>query len=215
MALFFGVTRSIFRIDDAQLQRVPDRGPLILVMNHVNLWEIPLIYAHLQPRRVHGMVLADRWKNPLLAWGLDVCESIPLARGEMNLDSMHKALEILQAGSILLLAPEGTRSGHGRLQEGHPGVVPLALKSQAPILPIASYGGEQYQQNLKKLRRTNFHLVVGKPFHLDPGTEPVTRAVRKQMIDQVMYQMASLLPPPYRGRYADLSQVDTRYLIFS
>ena len=81
VALFRGVTSTMFRIHDKALARVPARGPLIIVMNHVQVFEIPLIYSRLQPRPVHGLVLADRWKNPIVGWGLDACGSIPVERG--------------------------------------------------------------------------------------------------------------------------------------
>ena len=169
VALFRAVTSSVFRIDDAQLTQVPEHGPLILVTNHINIIEIPIIYSHLQPRPLHGMVLADRWKNRIVAWGLDVCGTIPLERGGVNLDAMRRALNLLNEGGMLIISPEGTRSSNGRLQNGHPGIVPLALKSGAPLLPVGYYGGENYKENVKKLKRTDFHLVVGKPFCLSAG----------------------------------------------
>lgn len=214
LVLFRALTGLMFRIDDAQLSQVPAHGPLILVTNHINILEIPIIYSHLQPRDLHGLVLADRWKNRILAWGLDACGTIPLERSGINLDGMRRALDVLKAGGMLIISPEGTRSGDGRLQNGHPGIVPLALKSGAPLLPVAYYGGENYQQNLKKLRRTDFHLVVGKPFHLAANGEGATREVRQSMVAEVMYQLAAILPEAYRGAYADLSQKTEKYLIF-
>jgi len=214
LVLFRAYTGAVFRIDDAQLARVPQHGPLILVTNHVNLLELPIIYSHLQPRRVHGLALAARWKNPLLGWGLTACEAIPLERGGINMDAMRKAFEMLELKRILLIAPEGTRSYHGRLQIGHPGIIPLALKSGAPLLPIGYYGGENYLQNMKRLKRTDFHLAVGKPFRLDARGEAVTREVRAQMVDEIMYQLASVLPEPYRGKYADMSKKTEQYLVY-
>jgi 1-acyl-sn-glycerol-3-phosphate acyltransferase len=127
---------------------------------------------------------------------------------------MRKGLEILEAGDILFIAPEGTRSRHGRLQQGHPGVVLLALRSGAPVLPFAHYGIERYRENLRRLRRTDWHFVVGRPFHLDPGEARVTRKVRQQMVDEMMYQVAALLPSAYRGVYSDMSAATETYLAF-
>jgi 1-acyl-sn-glycerol-3-phosphate acyltransferase len=170
-------------------------------MNHVTILEIPLIYARLQPRSLQGFVLADRWKNPVLAWGLDVCGAIPLERGGTNLASVRRGLEVLRAGKILIIMPEGTRSGDGRLQSGYPGVVLMAIKSGAPLLPVVTYGGEKYRENLKKLRRTDFYIAVGQPFFLNAENDVVDGPARKQMVDEVMYRMAALLPSAYRGVY--------------
>ena len=130
------------------------------------------------------------------------------------MDALRQALKALEAGHILAVAPEGTRSGHGRLQRGRPGVVFLALRSGAPLLPMVYYGGELFWDNLPRLRRTDFHIVVGQPFYLDPGGVKVTRQVRQQMVDEIMYQMAALLPPAYRGVYSDLAAATEAYLRF-
>jgi 1-acyl-sn-glycerol-3-phosphate acyltransferase len=124
-------------------------------------------------------------------------------------------LEALEEGLILGLAPEGTRSGDGRLQQGKPGTVLLALRSGAPLLPVVHHGGELFWRNLARLRRTEFHIVVGQPFYLEPGGIKVTRQVRRQMIDEVLYQMAALLPPGNRGVYSNLDGATETYLRFA
>ena len=81
--------------------------------------------------------------------------------------------------------PEGTRSGDGRLQHARPGVVLLALKSKAPVLPIVTHGGEKYKDNLKKLRRTEFYISLGRPFTLKAANGTVDSLVRRQMLDEM------------------------------
>jgi len=214
IAAFKGLTSLLCRIDDAQLAWVPDQGPLIIVTNHVNILEIPIIYTRLQPRPVTGFVSAHRWDSRWSRRLLDVCRIIPLRRDEADIAAIRRGLEMLKAGYIAIISPEGTRSGHGCLQQAHPGVVLLALHSGAPLLPVAYYGSEHYQDNLRRLRRTDFHIAVGKPFYLDAGGVKVTRQVRRQMIDEVMYQMSALLPPAYRGVYSDLNTATEMYLTF-
>lgn len=212
---FRGITSLICRIHDEQLARVPDRGPLILVGNHVNLIEIPILYTRLQPRPLTGMVLATRWEMFWTRWLLEVAGAIPLRRGEADIAALRKAIEMLVNGYIVAIAPEGTRSGDGSLGKAHAGVVSLALHSQAPLLPVVFYGGERYLQNMLHLRRTDFHIVVGQPFYLDPSGVKVDRRLRQQMLDEIMYQLAELLPPQYRGVYADLEKATQNYLKFS
>ena len=208
-----GLTRILCRIDGAQLAQVPERGPLILAINHVNFLEAPVFYTHLDPRPVTGFVKAENLEHPFfgpLLFGL--WRGIPIRRGEADMAAFRQALQLLKDGGILAMAPEGTRSGHGRLQRGHPGVVLLALRSGAPVLPAAHYGGERFWHNLRRLRRTDFCIAVGQPFHLDAGGVKATRQVRQQMADEVMYQIAALLPPAYRGVYSDLSAATEMYL---
>ncbi len=151
-----GITNLICRIDDVELDQVPRQGPLIIYTNHVNILEIPIIYTHLQPRRVHGMLLAERWNIPVLSWALDVTETIPLQRGVADIDAIRTGLQALEKGEIIIIAPEGTRSHDGILQPAHPGVVLLALHSGAPLLPVVSFGAENYTENLSRLKRTIF-----------------------------------------------------------
>ncbi len=211
---FTGLTRLICRIDDEQLVQVPRQGPLIIYTNHVNILEIPIIYTCLQPRRVHGMVLARRWENPFFHWLLDVTEAIPIQRGEGDLSAIRKGLETLEKGEILAISPEGTRSGDGVLLPAHPGVVLLALHSGAPLIPVVYYGAENYKENLSRLKRTDFHLGVGGPFHLDAHGEKVTRQVREKMMQEMMWQLASLLPEKYRGVVCGDTAASTRYIEF-
>jgi 1-acyl-sn-glycerol-3-phosphate acyltransferase len=209
-----GLLRVVCRVDDAQLAKVPDRGPLIYVANHVSFLEVPLIQTHLVPRPTIGFAKAEAWENPILRFLAGLWKPIPLRRGEVDMSALRQALQALEAGHIFGLAPEGTRSGDGRLQRGKPGVILLALRSGAPVMPLVHYGGELFWRNLARLRRTDFCIAVGDPFYVDAGGIRVTREVRQQMTDEIMYQMAALLPPPYRGVYANLDEATETYLRF-
>ena len=90
----------------------------------------------------------------------------------------------------------------------------LAMRTDSPLLPVVFYGHEGYIENVKRFRRTPFTFVVGKPFFLDTKGENVTSQVRRQMVDEIMYRMAALLPPEYRGVYEDLESATEEYLRF-
>ena len=202
-------------IDAAELARVPRQGPLILATNHVNFLDVPMLYTQLMPRPMSALIKAETWNNPAMGWLFNTAGgAIAVRRGEADMDALRQALAVLAAGQILCVAPEGKRSGHGRLQRGQPGVVMLALHSGAPILPVVYYGGERLRLNLRRLRRTDFHLRVGQPFRLDVGSRRVTREMRQQMTDEIMCQMAALLPPEYRGAYSDLGAATETFLRF-
>jgi 1-acyl-sn-glycerol-3-phosphate acyltransferase len=216
MWLFFqALTRLMFRVDAAQLDKVPRQGPLILVANHVHIPEIPTLYARLWPRQVRGMAQAEKVlaKN-ITGWILRFFGTIPVWRGEADVRALRTGIKTLSDGNMVLLDPEGTRSHTGCLQKGQPGAILMALHSDAPLLPVVHYGSENYPENLKHLRRTDFHYVVGKPFRVNAGDQRVTSAIRQQITDEVMYQMAALLPQQYRGAYADLSNATQKYLVF-
>jgi 1-acyl-sn-glycerol-3-phosphate acyltransferase len=209
-----GLSRLLCRVDAEELSKVPACGPLILVTNHVNFLEIPVLHTHLRPRPVVGLAKAEAWENPLLGRLFDLWGAIPVRRGEPDVRALRRSLAALEEGRILALAPEGTRSHDGRLQRGHSGVVTIALKSGAPLLPLVFYGGEAIQRNLARLRRTPFHVMVGRPFRVVVDGSRLTRDARQRVADEIMYQLSALLPPTYRGRYADLGAATEHYLRF-
>jgi 1-acyl-sn-glycerol-3-phosphate acyltransferase len=200
------LTGLLCDIDDAALARVPQRGPLMVITNHVGLVEIPILATRLLPRPVSGFIAAERWQNPILRWLFDSFGAIPLHRGEADLTALRRGLELLKAGYILFILPEGTRSHDGRLQKAHSGAVFLALQSGAPLLPVAHFGSERLAQNVRRLRRTPFRFVV------DARGAKVTREVRQQMVDEAMCRMAALLPAEYRGAYANRAAASERFL---
>jgi 1-acyl-sn-glycerol-3-phosphate acyltransferase len=209
-----GLTRILCRVEGDPIGMVPARGPLILVCNHINFLEVPVMYTHLQPRPVTGFAKSETWDNPLLAPLFNLWGAIPLQRGEADPTAVRKGLQALEKGYILTITPEGTRSRDGRLQQGHPGVITLAQHSRAPLLPLVYYGHEVLMDNLRRLKRAEFHIAVGQPFYLDIPPGKIARSARQAMTDEIMYQLASLLPPGYRGVYNDPSAVTSQYLRF-
>jgi 1-acyl-sn-glycerol-3-phosphate acyltransferase len=206
-------TDILCRIDKDDFHKVPRRGPLILVTNHTGSLEVPLLFVHLQPRRMIGLAKIETWDNKFMGWLFDLWEAIPVRRGEADLDAIRKCLAVLEGGDILAIAPEGTRSNHGRLLCAQPGVALVALRAGVPILPIAHWGGENFGENLRKFKRTDFHVRVGRPFRLDAHGGKVTGDLRQAMADEIMGQIAALLPEEYHGEYAGRAG-ECKYLQF-
>ena len=155
---FKSLTRAICRVDDAQLEKVPDKGPLILIANHVHIMELPLLYTHLQPRPITGLVAARRWDKFWTRWLVEQSGSIPLRRGTADVSAIRQGMAALEAERILAISPEGTRGGNGALQKGRSGVVLLALQSGAPIIPVVHYGSEDYKRCLAPVSYTHLTL---------------------------------------------------------
>lgn len=207
-------TDILCRIDMRDFPKVPARGPLILVINHIGSLEVPLLFVHLQPRKMIGLAKIETWDSKFIGWLFDLWDAIPVRRGEADLEAIRACLEVLKAGDILAIAPEGTRSYNGRLLLAQPGIVLIALRSGAPILPMAHWGGEDFGSNLKKLKRTDFHIRVGKLFYLDAKGERMNGEIRQAMADEIMSQIAALMPEDYRGEYANCKS-PPKYLRFS
>ena len=209
-----GLTGLLFRVDAKPLEQLPAYGPLIIVTNHVNFFEAPILYTRLQPRPLTGFAKIETWDSKFLGWLFDLWEMIPVRRGEADMKAVKQGIKALKNGYIFTIAPEGTRSYTGELGRGHPGVVMMAQLSGAPIVPLVHYGHENYKKEIPRLHRPKFNPIVGRKFWLDSGGEKVTGEIRQKMADEIMYQLAALLPPAYRGVYADLSQASEHYLTF-
>ena len=89
---------------------------------------------------------------------------------------------------------------------------PMIVRSGAPIIPVVHWGGEVFLKNLKRFKKTDFHLRVGEPFKINAG-EKVTAEMRQEIADDMMYEIAKLMPEEYRGVYRDLSKATGKYLV--
>jgi 1-acyl-sn-glycerol-3-phosphate acyltransferase len=205
----FGILCSL---DIVQLNNVPMRGPLILVANHVNFLEVPVIRANLHPRNITGLVKAQTFENPLLDFLFKTWEGIPIERGTVDRTALKSCLDALAEGKIVAVAPEGTRSGNGRLLPGKAGIALLAVRSGAPILPMSYWGGEHFWDNLKQFRRTPFHVCVGRPFVVDTNGQGLSKEVRQRIVDEIMFKLAELLPEQYQGVYPNPEREVYQYL---
>jgi 1-acyl-sn-glycerol-3-phosphate acyltransferase len=203
------------RVDAEQIKKIPLHGPLILATNHVNSLDIPVVNAYFGRRPTAVLVKREAWHNPFLALLFGLYGGIPLNRGETDVPAFRQTLAVLRDGAILAIAPEGTRTGDGRLRRGHPGIAMVALRSRAPLLPLAMYGFENFTSNLRHFRRTEFHVAVGNPFSVRTEGVNTARDARQQIADEIMYQIAALLPERYRGYYSNLKDATESYLEFS
>jgi 1-acyl-sn-glycerol-3-phosphate acyltransferase len=189
------------------------RGPMILVINHVNFLEVPILVTHSHPLLLTGLVKSETWKNPLMAFLCDTYNAIPINRNGSYLQTFRNVREAINKGFFVCIAPEGSRNKNGVLRRGKAGVVQLALLTGVPVLPVVHFGGEKIWDNLRHFRRTPFRFRVGRPFRFKYEGRP-GKAVRESMLAELMGQMAALLPETMRGCYAEQARRECRYLEF-
>lgn len=204
-------TNLLCRIDAPNIESFPQKGPLIVISNHTGQLEVAVFFGQLAPRPITGWAKMEAWDNAFLNWLFNLWGLIPVRRGEADTSALRKAIKALNDGYIFGIAPEGTRNKTGRLKRAHPGAVLLATRSNAPILPLVHWGGEDFLKNLPRFKRTDFHIRVGKPFELDLDGVKLTREIRQQIADEMMLRIAELMPPEYHGAYEKVTLGETRY----
>lgn len=195
--------RLLTRIEVQGADNIPPAGITLVIMNHLH-WLDPVIGVAVFQRQA-VMFTAEKWeRRPVIG---DVIRwtrrAIFVQRGELDRRALTEALEVLHAGDILALAPEGTRSKTGALQQAHDGAAYLVTRSGAVIVPMVAYGQEQAESHWKRLRRPRIVVRVGEPFRFEDTPNKVRSRELSPYTEEMMLRLARLLPPGYRGVYAD------------
>jgi 1-acyl-sn-glycerol-3-phosphate acyltransferase len=184
-------------------QNLPVGGPLLLVFNHLAWWDAPVAMATL-PWRMTAMALKDLQRVPLTGQILSLSGSIWVDRGRYDREALRQALAVLEDGGVLGIAPEGRMSVTGALERGKTGPVFIARKADVPILPVGLTGTEKFLGEWGRLRRPYLTVNIGPVFRLPQSGGYASRKEERQAdADFIMERLAELLPPEYRGVYAD------------
>ena len=183
---------------------VPSQGPAILMINHINFVD-PFVVLNLLPRNIVPMAKVEVYNYPIVGIFPRIYGVIPVQREEFDRRAIQGALEVLQAGEIILVAPEAHRGPE--LRQGKEGVAYLATRADAPIVPVAIDGtiGFPTLPFLPRWRGPGARVKFGKPFRFKTFGKRAGREMLRQMTDEAMYILAALLPEYRRGVYADLS----------
>lgn len=184
-------------------QHIPQRGPYILVVNHMSKADPPLLFLALPPMRLRFFA-GEKWeRHPLFGPIMKMVGVIYINRGQVDRKALRQAMDAIHEGSIFGLAPEGTRSRVGHLLEAKDGAAYLASRAKVPILPAAVTNTDVLGANVKRLRRTHMEVHFGKPFHLPDLGHRAKGPELEAYTHLIMVHIASLLPARYHGYYVD------------
>lgn len=201
--------RLFFRIDRSELAKVPQTGPLLMMVNHTSNLEGPMLYAFLHPRPLHALAKQELWDHKFMAYLMNMWKSIPVDRQNMGRSTMDACFKVLDDQHILAIAPEGTRSKDGKLQEGKGGVAFIAHKKDIPMIPVAVMGFTSFSRNIRRLRRTVITIKVGEVFEIVQKGGRIDANARQALADEIMMRLAVLMPNQMRGHYKDKDIVFT------
>jgi len=188
---------AVARVTVEGAEHLARPGGYILASNHLSAWDPPFILSITPPRPKLTVLAAAKWQKVApLRLIFDAMDAIYLRQGDADRAALKAALALLKAGGTIGMSPEGTRSRTGALIRARSGVAWLALRANTPVVPVAIWGVEKINRELRRLRRAEVHARVGPAILFDPtlSAEAAT--------EQLMRAIAAMLPEQYRGVYA-------------
>ncbi len=202
-AAVFLLLRLFTRFHVEGLENVPKSGPVLLVSNHLNLIDPPVLGA-LLPRRITFMAKEELFRVPIVGWVVRWYGAFAVRRGQPDREALRRATAVLNGGGVVGMFPEGTRSKTGKMNKGYSGAALVAVLAKATILPVAITGTDLVRSPFSLLTRPVMKVRVGRPFLLERGREE--KADLEAMTRQMMGRVAALLPEERRGFYADAAR---------
>jgi 1-acyl-sn-glycerol-3-phosphate acyltransferase len=195
-----------FRIKVEGRENVPKHGPVILASNHRSFLDsifIPLVLR----RRVTFVAKAEYFDDPKTAWFFRGVGQIPIRRegGSASERALASAAEVLAAGGVFGIYPEGTRTRDGFLHRGHTGVARLSLRTGTPIVPVGLIGTDEVQPVDKRMPRIfrRVTLRFGEPLDAARYADAdVEHLALRELTDEVMYEIGQLSGYEYVDTYA-------------
>ena len=198
--VFYSLIRIAYRYRPTTRPDFPKSGPTIVAVNHLHMTD-PAAVSPILPRQTVTLA-AGKWRRSFVVDAiLRVAGVIYVRRGEIDREALRQCQHVLAQEGVLAIAPEGTRSRSGAMQQAKSGIAYLALRSNAVIVPVAIAGTERLRDWLR-LKRPTLRVVMGEPFRLpNPGSRP-SAAELQHLADLVMIKLGLELPESYRGYYA-------------
>lgn len=190
------LARALFRVRVANTDRVPARGPVLLVANHVSFLDPCLIAvaARRAGRTVRFLAVSSLFEVPLLGWALRTARAIPVERGAGTARMVADACAALDSGQAVVVYPEGTIPRTGRPERARPGAGLLALSTTAPVVPVASWGVERGRRRIPVTSRAA--VVFGEPMEIRRGVRG--RRAQMEAAEELLSAVRSLVAEAQR-----------------
>ncbi|MAU81174.1 lysophospholipid acyltransferase family protein [Gordonia sp. Z-3] len=192
------------------LENIPERGPAILASNHLAVMDsfyLPLMVR----RRIYFLAKAEYFtgtgvKGAFQRWFFSAVGQIPIDRSgaEAAAGALTAARRQLEAGTLMGMYPEGTRSPDGRLYKGKTGLARVALDTGVPVIPVAMINTEKLNPPGTIIPRPSRIVIkVGEPldFARYEGMQG-NRFIERAVTDEIMYELMQLSGQQYVDIYA-------------
>lgn len=193
--MFYSITRAVIRLlflclglRTEGMENIPSSGPVIIAPNHVSNWD-PVIVGISMKRPVYFMAKASLFKYSFSDYVFRKLNAFPVRTEYADRQAIGHALQVLREGKMLGIFPQGTRSKSGNAK-AQAGVVMIALKSGAPIIPIACLGTGHF------FPCGWFNPLVvkaGRPIYVENKGPRIGSAGMEKISEEIMNEINDLL----------------------
>jgi 1-acyl-sn-glycerol-3-phosphate acyltransferase len=199
------LNRVLFRTSVDGADQVPRHGPVIIAPVHRSFIDF-FVASEVTRRKLHYMAKDSLWKSGVLARILPAVGAFPVHRESADREALRRAQQVLDAGEVLILFPEGERRSGPVVADLHEGVAFLAARTGAIVVPVGIGGSASVMPKGKRLPRPrHIHLIVGTP--ITPPARTGSGRVARSAIHQVTEELTASLQDLYdrsvavTGRY--------------
>jgi len=190
---------------------VPRSGQLIVCPNHSATLDPPMVPAFLPRGDSWSMAKSEYFRKPLTAFIFRCYQAFPVVRHTADRAALKKSFDLLKAGHVLVMYPEGTRIESGVLAKPESGAGFIAQKAACPVVPVALTGTREcLPKGARWPRRTPVTITFGKPFMVATRRPDGSRVSHQEASDAIMTAIAELLPADRRGEFSDLDSLHGR-----
>jgi 1-acyl-sn-glycerol-3-phosphate acyltransferase len=176
------------RVDVRGAENIPSGRPVIFVSNHQGAFDIPALQAFL-PVQFRWVAKKSLFRIPVIGWSMSLAGYVGIDRDNPAeaMKNMEEASEKIRKGTSVLVFPEGTRSGSGRLLPFKRGAFVLARKSGVPVVPVAIDGTSGIMRRGGFLiRPSKVRIKIGRPLDAGPLDEKELRNRMKREIEGLL-----------------------------
>ena len=200
---------GLFRVEG--MENVPRTGAMIVCPNHFGTLDPPMVPAFLPRGDTWNMAKSEYFKKAWMRWLFTAYQAFPVVRHTADRVALRRSFDLLTAGQVLIMYPEGTRVEAGVLSKPEPGAGFIAQKADCPVLPVAVTGTRECLPKGRLWpRRVPVTVRFGKPFMVRQRRASGDRVSHEEAADAIMLKIAELLPADKRGAYSDLESLRAR-----
>ena len=193
------------------IENFPRTGPVIVCPNHSATLDPPMVPAFVPRQDSWSMAKSEYFENGLVAFMFRSYQAFPVVRHSADRAAIKRSFDLLKAGHVLIMYPEGTRVESGVLARPEPGAGFIAQKAACPVVAVGLTGTREcLPKGARWPRRTRVTITFGKPFVVATRRPDGTRVSHDEASDAIMTAIAELLPERQRGEFSDLDSLHRR-----